>query len=73
MHYIQLRQFLSSSDDDLTNRFTTLIETVVLCDSFAGVARLGMCNTPPIMENFRFFPAEKKFFLRSLQGCQIQI
>jgi hypothetical protein len=41
MHYIQLRQFLSSSDDDLTNRFTTLIETVVLRDSFACMMLLG--------------------------------
>jgi hypothetical protein len=31
-----------------------------------GVPQLGGCrgcNTPPIMENFRLFPAEKKIFL----------
>lgn len=33
LHYDQLRQFLSSSDHDITNRFATLIDTVVLRDS----------------------------------------
>jgi hypothetical protein len=41
MYYNQLRQFLSSSNDDTTNRFTALIDTVVLRDSSACMMLLN--------------------------------